>query len=188
MVYQRLYHVHKRPQRHVPQMAHPQATSRDNFRHYHDDVIKWNHFPRYWQFMRGIHRSPVNSPHKGQWRGALIYAWINGWVNNREAGDLRQHRVNYDVTVMMNDLIVYNSLSTLTTILNAFTGLINASKVKCCAQGIDRAIHNLTPTLFSDLVDFCMFTHGDTLSCPLHAEKIHTNKKVSTRCKQSSRE
>ena len=43
--------------------------------------------------MRGIHRSPVNSPHKGQWRGALIFSlicvWTNGWVNNREAGDLR---------------------------------------------------------------------------------------------------
>ena len=57
----------------------------------HDDVIKWKHFPRYWPFVRGIHRSPVNSPHKGQWRGALMFSlicvWINGWVNNREAGD-----------------------------------------------------------------------------------------------------
>ena len=34
----------------------------------HDDVIKWKHFPRYWPFVRGIHWSPVNSPHKGQWR------------------------------------------------------------------------------------------------------------------------
>ena len=32
----------------------------------HDDVIKWKHFPRYWPFGRGIHRSPVNSHHKGQ--------------------------------------------------------------------------------------------------------------------------
>ena len=32
----------------------------------HDDVIKWKHFPRYWPFVRGIHRSPVNSRHKGQ--------------------------------------------------------------------------------------------------------------------------
>ena len=56
----------------------------------HDDVIKWKHFPRYWPFERGIHRSPVNSPHKGQWREALVFSlicvWINGWVNNREAG------------------------------------------------------------------------------------------------------
>ena len=48
----------------------------------HDDVIKWKHFPRYWPFVRGIHRSPVNSPHKGQWRGALMFTlscvWING--------------------------------------------------------------------------------------------------------------
>ena len=40
---------------------------------YHDDVIKWKHFPRYWPFVRGIHRPPVNSPHKGQWRGALMF-------------------------------------------------------------------------------------------------------------------
>ena len=70
----------------------------------HDDVIKWTHFPRYWPFVRGIHRSPVNSPHKGQWRGALMFTlicvWINGWVNNREAGDLRRNRAHYDVTVM----------------------------------------------------------------------------------------
>ena len=40
----------------------------------HDDVINWKHFPRCWPFVRGIHRSPVNSPHKGQWRGALIFS------------------------------------------------------------------------------------------------------------------
>ena len=41
----------------------------------HDDVIKWKHFPRYWPFVRGSHRSPVNSPHKGQWRGAVMFLW-----------------------------------------------------------------------------------------------------------------
>ena len=47
---------------------------------------------------------PVNSPQKGQRRGALMFslicARINGWVNNREAGDLRCHRAHYDVIVM----------------------------------------------------------------------------------------
>ena len=43
------------------------------YMHSHDDVIKWKHFPRYWPFVRGIHRSLVNSPHKGQWCGALIF-------------------------------------------------------------------------------------------------------------------
>ena len=42
----------------------------------HDDVIKWRHFPRYWPFVRGIHLPPVNSPHKGQWRGALMFSLI----------------------------------------------------------------------------------------------------------------
>ena len=71
----------------------------------HDDVIKWKHFPRNRPFVRGIHRSPVKSPHKGQWHGAfmfsLICAWINRWVSNREAGDLRRYRAHYDVIVMI---------------------------------------------------------------------------------------
>ena len=74
----------------------------------HDDVIKWKHFPRYWPFVRGYHRSPVNSPHKGHWCGTLIFslicAWIKGWVNNRGAGDLRHHLAHYDVTVMRGEM------------------------------------------------------------------------------------
>ena len=80
----------------------------------HDDVIKWKHFLRFWPFVRGIHLSSVNSPrdinipdslHKGQWHRALMFslicAWINGWVNNRDACDLRRHRAHYEVTVMI---------------------------------------------------------------------------------------
>ena len=52
--------------------------------------------------------APVNSPHKGQWRGTLMFSLIftrmNGWVNNGEAGDLRRHRAHYDITAMMNKL------------------------------------------------------------------------------------
>ena len=53
---------------------------------YHDDVIRWNHFPCYGPFVRVMHRSPVDSPHKGQWRRALMFslicAWTNGWAND----------------------------------------------------------------------------------------------------------
>ena len=52
----------------------------------HDDVIKWKHFPHYSSFVRGTHRSTVDSPNKGQWRGALMFsfvcAWTNGWASN----------------------------------------------------------------------------------------------------------
>ena len=69
----------------------------------HGDVIKWKHFLHYWSFVRGIHRSPVDSFHKGQWRGALLFSlicpWTNGWASNRVAGDLRRHRAHYDVIV-----------------------------------------------------------------------------------------
>ena len=71
---------------------------------FHDELIKWKHFPRYWPFVRGIHRSPVNSPYKGQWRRTLMFSlicvWINGWVNNLDAGDLRRYHAHYDVTAM----------------------------------------------------------------------------------------
>ena len=68
----------------------------------------WRHqmetFSALMAFRRGIHRWHVNSPHKGQWRGALIFslicAWIKSWVNNRGAGDLRRHRAHYDVIVV----------------------------------------------------------------------------------------
>ena len=71
-------------------------------------VSWWRHqmetFPHYWPFVQGIHRSPMNSSHKGQWRGHLIFslicAWTNGWVNARDTGNLRHHS-HYDVTVMM---------------------------------------------------------------------------------------
>ena len=58
----------------------------------HDDVIKWKHSPRYWPFVRGIHRSPLMF--------SLICTWTHGYVNNRDAGDLRRHRAHYDVTVI----------------------------------------------------------------------------------------
>ena len=82
----------------------------------------WRHqietFPRYWPFVRGIHYFPVNSSHKGQWRGALMFSWIcvwiNGWVNNREAGDLRRYRAHYGVTVMTSCIYLFNWLETIT--------------------------------------------------------------------------
>ena len=56
-------------------------------------------FSRYWPFVRGIHRSPMNSPHTGPWF-LWSTSWINGSANNRETGDLRRHRAHYDVIVM----------------------------------------------------------------------------------------
>ena len=71
----------------------------------HDDVIKWKHFPCNWPFVQGIHWSPVNSPHKGQWCGALMFSlicvWIKDWVNTHEAGDVRCYRALYDVIASM---------------------------------------------------------------------------------------
>ena len=68
----------------------------------HDNVIKWK-LPRYWPFVKEIRRSPVNSLHRGQWRGSLMFSLIRAWtksrVNNCSPGDLQRHRAYYDVIV-----------------------------------------------------------------------------------------
>ena len=43
---------------------------------------------------------PTQRPVTRSFVFSLICVWINGWVNNREAGDLRCYRAHYDVTVM----------------------------------------------------------------------------------------
>ena len=116
----------------------------------HDDVIKWKHFPRYWPFMRGIHRSPVNSLHKGQWRGDLMFsllcAWINGWANNREAGDLRRHRTHYDVIVMI-----------IQTFLNDnFIGIWSNHTI---------VLRPVTSLKYFGLIDVCQICTGFELCC-----------------------
>ena len=115
----------------------------------HDDVIKWKHFPRNWPFVRGIHRSPVNSPHKGQWRGALMFSlicvWINDWVNNREAGDLTRNQAHYGVIVMLcdcgNTWIIFLNMHTLSN--------------KICSKHIGHPLDFATNS----------FNHDDAINC-----------------------
>ena len=64
----------------------------------HNHQIKT--FACYWPFVRGTHRSPVDSHQKGKRYGALmlslICAWTNGWASSRHACDLRRHCAHYD--------------------------------------------------------------------------------------------
>ena len=80
----------------------------------HEEIIQSKHFPRSWPFVRGIHRSPVNSPHKDQWRGALMFSLIctsvNVSVNNLEVGDLRRHRAHYAVSLMYGYVLCFTVL------------------------------------------------------------------------------
>ena len=55
--------------------------------------------------------SPIDSSHKDQWWGALMFSmicgWTNGWANNGDTGVLRRYRSHYDVTVMLFYLHLY---------------------------------------------------------------------------------
>ena len=112
----------------------------------HDNVIKWKHFPRYWPFVRGIHRSPVNSPHKGQWRWTLMFSLICAWTNSCANNDLRRHVGHYDVIVMWIEF-----LCTFITACHHFT------------KGIGSHDWNLAKVLYS-LKFFCVWRSGQIIN------------------------
>ena len=102
----------------------------------------------------GNHWSPVNSPHKGQWRGALMFSlisvWINGWVHNGEAGDLRRHRSHYDVIVMNRLLFMlafHSSVKFWCAFLHSFT------RLNCYDTTLDKIfIHSLNYSHFYHII------------------------------------
>ena len=94
---------------------------------------------------------PVNSPHKGQWRGALMFtlicARINDWVNNREAGDLRRHLDHYDVSVtllsLVLSLVVFVVINVMTTRRFQYSHMYHVCCGKMQIQSASSASANL---------------------------------------------
>ena len=73
-------------------------------------------------------------PHKGQWRGTLMFslicAWINRWVNSREAVDLRRHRAHYDVSVIVIGGIVMLQTAPITRFMGRTWGPSRADRTQ----------------------------------------------------------
>ena len=70
---------------------------------------------------------------KSQWCGtlmfSLIYAWINGWVNNREAGDLRRHGALYDVNVMYKTRLIPSELLCSCSVITSLLHFLHMRRV-----------------------------------------------------------
>ena len=96
---------------------------------FHNDVIKWKHYSPYWPFVRRIHRHrwiPITkASHAELWCFLWSAPWINGWVNNRDAGDLRRHRAHYDVIIMGD--IAWFTYPTAVDIENITVGALSIS-------------------------------------------------------------
>ena len=101
--------------------------------------------------LMGIHRSPVNAPHKGQWRRALMFylicAWINGWTNNREAGDSRCECAHYDVIVMLYKHVVFYRHRNSSTVSTMHRGVSNHQPHHCLLNRLFRRKSKKTSTL-----------------------------------------
>ena len=136
----------------------------------HDDIIKWKHFPCYWPIVWGIHQSPVNSPHKGQRRGALMFflicAWTNGWVNNHDADDLRCHDAHCDITVM-KPLTVPCLAITANNVPAVMTGdcVTCSRQCSCCYDCARRLWDSLTCSKQCSCCYNCAMRLWDSLTC-----------------------
>ena len=100
---------------------------------------------------------PVNSPHKGQWRWALMFffisAWINGWANNREAGDLRRNRAHYDVIVMKTD--VNHRMSSIHILYQTVAQAFNAYSI------VNSSLPGQNGRHFTDVILKCIFMNEE---------------------------
>ena len=82
--------------------------------------------------------------HKGQWRGPLVFslicAWINGWVNNRQAGDLRRYRTHYNAIIMVSFAMDYSC---------RYHHLTPARSYWCVEQRYESSLHLKMVSCFS---------------------------------------
>ena len=75
--------------------------------------LKREHFPRYWPFYEGNPLATGGFPSQRlMTMFSVIYAWTNGWGNNRDVGDLRHGRAHYDVTVLGWKIIYFQCILT----------------------------------------------------------------------------
>ena len=90
--------------------------------------------------------------HKGQWRGPLMFplicVWINGWVNNRKAGDLRRYRAHYYVIVMWipsTKMRCHQNLPNVVIKVKCATTFQDTENIRCpCGEWLPRL--NITAT------------------------------------------
>ena len=91
--------------------------SKSHLFYFHDDVIKWKRFPRYWPFVREFIGNRwillTKASDAELWCFLWTAPWTNRWENNREASDLRRHRAHYDAIVMASEYLLISGLSQL---------------------------------------------------------------------------
>ena len=111
----------------------------EDFKIFHDDVIKCKHLPRYKPFVTGDF--PAQRPVTRSFDVSLICAWINVWVNNRVAGDLRRHRAHYEVII----------LYFMAKFMNAFICIIKILPKLCLVQFYWVQYHHCNAALWRPL-------------------------------------
>ena len=84
-----------------------------------DGVFKWKHFLRYWPYVRGIYRSSVDSPHKGQWRGAFKWCFLCSAPEQAFEQTIEMPVISHAIVLIMTSLWCYLNLMWRTSVLTA---------------------------------------------------------------------
>ena len=128
----------------------------------HDDVIKWNLFGVIGLLCGDFtcHRwIPLTKASDAElWCFLWPVPWINGWVNNSEAGDLRRHRAHYDVIVLYLDTRQTESVSR-----------VHWSVMFGTSTSAKSAWNSFKVHLYSSLATFCYW-----ISLGGEQENLHT--------------
>ena len=116
----------------------------------HDDVIKWKLFSRCWPFVRGFHRSPVNSPHKGP----VMRTFDVGphMLSNKQSNDwwFKTPWPSCDVVVMRTDAWLYRFGWGCIASYWGVLGWVELWVITCpCFYGIHLTLVNTVSELFS---------------------------------------
>ena len=96
----------------------------------------------------------------------LICVWINGWVNNRETGDLRCHHAHYDVIVMWKGITMHCFLLELKFWYALFKRKLIKKKVTAC--------HMCIYSVFL----MSIFSHNDIIAVQTNVEKHLVNRMI----------
>ena len=126
-----------------------------------------------------IHRSPVNSPHKGQWRRVLMFslicAWTNDWANHRHTGDLRRHRAHYDVTVMITKMLGDQQAQQWSSFECCNCPLNLCPHLECCAILVSLGPEHLPSCVLWSLtarpINSIIYSNGGWLNREAHSTK-----------------
>ena len=107
------------------------------------------------------------------------FRWINGWVNNRKAGDLRRHRAYYDVTVVCTGIgTTFRKCASVFRYVTLYSSIVRGTGLDCNFSM--EILNKLHPSLQFQLNRTAHHTHYSILWSHISARKKESVRQSNT--------